>query len=91
MSLINDDDILENDLINFDGLFENNNGLRASAAEDQPFVQEDYSNMTMAQSINRLFKFVEIESNIGLEKLDGNYQRLKDKIQELVGVYEQAY
>lgn len=41
--------------------------------------------------MDRLFRFVEIESNISLHQLDSNYQKLKDKIQQLVVMHEKAY
>ena len=48
-----------------------------------PIKEEDISNLDMQQSLNRLFKFIEIESNISLDKLDGLYQNLKTRINKL--------
>jgi hypothetical protein len=77
--LIADEDILPTDLINFDNLESLNDQLKAT--DDQ---QEDFANLSLKQAINRLFRFIEIESNISLERLDGTYLKLKEKVQEKV-------
>lgn len=77
--MIADEDILPTDLINFDNLESLNDQLKAT--DDQ---QEDFANLSLKQAINRLFRFIEIESNISLERLDGTYLKLKEKVQEKV-------
>lgn len=41
---------------------------------------EDVSEYSLHKSIQRLFQFIEVESNISLEKLDGTYGALKTRI-----------
>jgi hypothetical protein len=74
-SLIQDDEIFQTDLINFDNF--------QDQFED-PEVVEDFSKFSLDSAITRLFKFIEIESNISLEKLDGTYSKLKQRIQHAI-------
>ena len=43
---------------------------------------ENTDGYTLEKAISRLFQFIEIESNISLDKLEGTYQALKQKIHE---------
>lgn len=69
-SLIEDDDKFIENLTNVD--------------EFDVSKYHNFDKMGLKQSINRLFQFIEIESNISLDKLDGTYQNLKSRIQTLV-------
>ena len=48
----------------------------------KPPIIENTDGYSLEKSITRLFQFIEIESNISLEKLEGTYQALKQKIYE---------
>lgn len=64
--------MVQNDLVNFDNLELLGKNIR-KPKNDCENQDEDFSNFTLKQAISRLFKFIEIESNISLERLDGTY------------------
>lgn len=84
ISLLGDDEILQNDLVNFENL----ELLQLRGGNE--ISDEDFSKLSLKQAVSRLFKFVEIESNISLELLDSRYNRLKDRIMDQVKLAEEA-